>query len=344
MSFAGTNKMTNMRSLWHGITCLFLLTLGGAAQAQSEFTYNGVVDFSYGRFEPSGFYRNYQFNSNSLSATFVGGTFKHGLDDGWTPGVTLETFIRLQDLRTGRRDTDPLLSRNAFVFLNSKYGNVKVGRLQTLLFDTTTRFNALGNSVVFSPAVKHVFASGNLEGVQGDFYWNRAGAYTSPTYEGITANVMYAKGSHEQDGDYAGANVVMSRGLFAAALSVQHAYVNDGIEDPTKETTWQLGATYNFGLARVFGLYTQTRDLGLEVNSKITSGGFSFPLGPGSVLMQMGYTTATGLAVDRKHTSTSAGYLYPYDSQTDLYVLTMDDRIRGQTRGVSVAGGARIKF
>jgi hypothetical protein len=127
-------------------------------------------------------------------------------------------------------------------------------------------------------------------------------------------------------------------------LSAQHVNVDDGINDPTQETTWQLGATYNFGIARVFGLHTQTRDTGLDVHSKITSAGFTFPLGPGSVLAQMGYTITKGPAVDRQHTSTSAGYIYPYNSQVDLYVLTMDDRIKGQTRGFSLAGGVRTKF
>jgi predicted porin len=336
--------MANMQSLVRGLWCVLLMGLAGVAHAQTEATYNGVIDFSYGRFEPSGFYRDFRFNSNSLTASFVGGTLKHGLDDGWTPGITLETFLRLPELKTGRRDSDPLLSRNAFVFLNSNYGNLKVGRLQTLLFDATNRFNALGNSVAFSPAIRHIFASGNLEGVQGDFYWNRAMSYTSPNWEGLTGSVMYGKGSKDLDGDYSGATVVLSRGLYALSLSAQNVYINDGFNDPTNESTWQLGGTYNFGLVRVFGQYTQTRDLGLEVSSKIASAGLSFTLGPGTVLAQMGMTKAQGFAVDREHLSSSAAYLYPYDSQTDLYVISMDDRIRGQTRGWSLAMGVRTKF
>jgi hypothetical protein len=62
------------------------------------------------------------------------------------------------------------------------------------------------------------------------------------------------------------------------------------------------------------------------------------------VLAQIGYTTATGPAVDRKHTSTSLGYVYPYDSRTDLYVLGMDDRIKGQTNGLTAATGVRFRF
>jgi predicted porin len=315
-----------------------------AAQAQTEFTPYGNLDWSYGRFEPSGLFREHRVNSNSLSATFVGANLKRGFDDGWTLGANIETFLRFQDLKTGRRDSDPPLSRNAFVSLASNYGTVRVGRLQTYLFDTTTRFNAFGNSFAASPAIRHIFGAGNIEGVQGDFYWNRAVSYTTPNWEGVTGNLMLARGGNGVEGDYAAGNVVISRGLLAVAISAQKVHINDGIAEPTDETTFQLGATYNFGLARVFGLYTQTQDRGLDVRSRIASAGVTVPLGPGSVLAQIGHTTATGAAVDRKHTSTSLGYVYPYDSRIDLYVLGMDDRIKGQTNGLTAAGGVRFRF
>ena len=323
------------------------LTLACAAftaHAQADYSLYGIADFSYGRFEPSGLEKVDRFNSNSLSASFVGVNAKYGLDGGWTPGITLETFVRFQDFKTGRSDNDPALSRKAFVSLASDYGTINIGRLQTFLFDTTTRFNALGNSVAFSPAMRHVFASGNLEGVQGDFYWNRAASYIAPTWEGVTASVMVAMGPKGARGDLAATSVVYSRGLFAAALSAQRVHVNDGINDPTDETTVQLGATYNFGWARAFGLYTHTNDKGLDVRSDLTSVGAAVPVGPGTLQMQAGFATSKGPAVDRKHTTVSAAYLYAFDSVTDLYVVGMDDRVRGQTKGLSLATGVRYRF
>lgn len=332
------------------LACSLALGLGaalhGPARAQADFNYYGVLDFSYGRFEPSGEDPVHHFNSNSMTASFAGVRGSYGLDGGWTPGVQLEAFIRFQDFKLGRKDDDPILSRNAFVFLNNpKYGNLRVGRLQTLLFDTTTRFNALGNSVVFSPAMRHLFSSGNLDGVQGDFYWNRAIGYSSPNlFEGVTLNVIYSKGEEHTNSDLTGANVVFSRGLLAIALSGQDVRIDDGINDPTRETLWQLGATYNFGVARLFGLYSQTHDRGLEVDSKLASAGFALPVGPGTLAAQFGYTTADGPAVDRKHTTASAAYLYPYSSVIEFYIVGMDDRIRRQTKGASAAVGVRVRF
>jgi predicted porin len=323
--------------------CLGLAALG--AQAQADYSTYGVLDFSYGRFEPSGVQREYRFNSNSLTATFGGVKFSYGLENGWTPGLTLEAFYRLQDGQGGRNDDDPLLSRNAFVSLaHREYGTLRAGRLQTSLFNLTARFNALGNSVAFSPAVRHVFAAGNLIGVQRDFYWNQAVSYTTPSLDGVTATLMLARGERQDPGDQVGLSVLVSRGLLAFSGSVQHVHVDDGIQDPTNETAWQLSASYNFGLAQVFAMYTGTNDQGLDVRSDIVSAGVSAPLGPGTLSVQMAYSQADGPAVDRRQTTTSAAYLYAYDSLTDLYVVAMDDRASGQTRGQSVAAGVRWRF
>ena len=320
-----------------------LLAFAGTVRAQVDYGVYGVADLSYGNFESSGLSKDVRVNSNSLSPSFIGFSGSYGFDGGFGVGVVAETFIRFQDFETGRRDTDPLLSRNAFVSLRSNYGTLKYGRQQTLLFDATNRFNALGNST-FSPAIRHLFNSGNLEGVQGDFYWDNAVGYTSPTLEGVTVNMMYATQKHDENGSYTGASVVWAIGLLAVEASAQNVHINDGITDPTKEATWQLGATYNFGFAKVFGLYSQTNDRGLQVDSKLVSGGFALPFGPGSLLLQIGSATAEGPAVDRKHTTISPAYVYAYDSTTDLYVIGMDDRVRGQVVGKSWAAGVRLKF
>ena len=323
------------------LLCLFSLS----ARAQLDYSAYGTLDLSYGRFEPSGFVHVDRYNSNSLSASFVGVNAKYGLDGGWTPGVTLETFLRFQDLTYGRNDKDPFLSRNAFVSLaNNDYGLLRVGRLQTYLFETSTRFNAFGNSTGFSPALRQIFLSGNLESVEGDFYWDQALSYSTPRIEGVQGNVMYARDHGSERGDYAGSSIVVSRGLLAVSLSAQRVHVNNGIDDPTNETTWQLGATYNFGFASVFGQYTNIRNEFLDVRSHLYSTGASVPVGPGKVLAQIAYSTSTGPAVDRRHTTTSVGYVYSFDSVTDFYILGSDDRIRNQTRGVSYALGARYLF
>ncbi len=316
------------------------------AHAQLDYSAYGTLDLSYGRFQPSGFVKDDRFNSNSLSASFVGLNASYGFEGGWKLGGTAETFLRFQDRDYGRNDDDPFLSRNAFASLDSLYGRLRVGRVQSDLFATTIRFNAFGNSPAFSPALRQIFLSGGLESVQGDFYWDRAVSYTTPKFDdiGLQGNVMVSQGRGKQRGNYVGSSLVWSRGVFAASLVVQRVRFDNGIDDRTSETAYQLGATYNFGWARVFGEHTQTRDDGLDSRSRITTAGVSVPVWQGNVLAQVGYATASGPAVDRRHTTTSLGYVYNYDSTLDLYVLGMDDRVRHQARGTSYAAGVRYQF
>lgn len=319
------------------------------AQAQVQASAQGILDFSYGQFEPSGLYREHRFNSNSMTASFVGGTLKYGFDGGWTTGLNLEAFLRMHELELGRRDGDPILSRNNFAFVQSPYGQLRVGRLQSLLFDSTNRFNAMGNSVPFSPAMKQLFGSGTLIGVQGDFYWSRAIGYSTPSLDGVAAHLIHAQGDgnplHEpSEGKRTGASLVWQRGLLAAVVSAQRVQGDDGITVPVNESAWQLGASYNFGVARVFGLYTRTKDKGLEVDSQLTSAGAAAPVGPGTLLFQIGIARAEGLAVDRRQTTSSMAYVYPYDSEIDVYLVGMNDQVKGLTVGNSVAVGVRWRF
>lgn len=338
--------LTQPRRLQTVLLAAALLGVGSAARAQFDYSAYGVADFSYGRFEPSGFQRAHRFNSNSMTASFVGVNASYDFEGGWKPGITLETFLRFHDAQTGRSESDPQLSRKAFVSLTSDYGTLSLGRVQTLLFDTTVRFNALGNSVAFSPAIRHVFASGDLEGVQGDFYWNRTLAYVSPLlFDSLTVSAMHGRG--RDDGDHNrlnAANMVFSRGVFAAALTWQQVELDNRVEDATRESTWQLGSSYNFGWARVFGTYSHTDDRGLNARSKLLSAGVAVPFGPGTVLFQAGQAQVDGPAVERKHTTVSGAYLYEWDSVTHFYVVAMDDRVRGQTEGKSLAIGLRYSF
>ena len=136
---------------------------------------------------------------------------------------------------------------------------------------------------------------------------------------------------------------MLARGVFAATLSAQHVNINNGIDDPTKESAWQIAANYNFGWANLFGLFTQTRDKGLDVQSDIASAGAAIPLGPGTILFQIASSTAEGPAVDRKQTTTSAAYVYAFNSELDFYVIGSDDRVKGQTKGLSAAIGVRYR-
>src|SRR5690348_2305754 len=104
---------TCKRAFMWAVAAIFLGLGAGSANAQFDYSLYGVADLSYGRFEPSGFEPRHRFNSNSLTASFVGVNASYGFDGGWKPGITLESFVRFQDFHLGRTDDDPIFSRKA---------------------------------------------------------------------------------------------------------------------------------------------------------------------------------------------------------------------------------------
>ena len=76
--------MMQLRTLRHCLVGALPVLVACAAHAQADYSVYGVADFSYGRFEPSGEYREHRFNSNSMSASFVGANAKYAFEGGWT--------------------------------------------------------------------------------------------------------------------------------------------------------------------------------------------------------------------------------------------------------------------
>ena len=322
---------------------LFLLSF--AARAQLDYSAFGTLDLSYGRFEDSGDDPRHRWNSNSLSASFVGAKASYGFENGWTAGINLETFLRFEDLDYGRNNQDPFLSRNNFLSLqHNDFGLLRIGRMQTNLFETSTRFNAFGNSTGFSPALKQIFLSGNLESIDGDFYWDRVVSYTTPQIENVQGNLMYAQGTRRQPRR-------LHRQLGGVFARRVRAFVR-GAERARQQRHRRRGRRADAAARRrlqlrhrpLFGQYTHIDDKGNDIKSKLATVGVSVPLGPGTVLAQIARSTSKGPAVDRKHTTTSLGYVYNYEGIADFYVIGMDDRVSNQTRGVSYAAGVRYQF
>ena len=301
---------------------LFLLSF--AARAQFDYAAFGTLDLSYGRFENSGDDPRHRWNSNSLSASFVGAKASYGFENGWTAGINLETFIRFEELDYGRNEQDPFLSRNNFVSLqHNDYGLLRLGRMQTPPVRDLDPLQRLRQLDRLLAGLRQIFLSGNLESIDGDFYWDRAVSYKTPQIEDLNlqGHLMYAQGSGDNRGDYFGGSVVYSRGVFALSFVAQNVHVNNGIDDEVDELTLQLGGAYNFGVARLFGQYTHIDDKGNDIKSKLATVGVSVPLGPGTVLAQIARSTSKGPAVDRKHTTTSLGYVYNYEGIADFYVI-----------------------
>lgn len=341
--------MSPFRALLRALLAWTMLVvgLGTPPPVQAQLTLNlyGLLDASVGRFQASGGLVDNAVRSGQMATSRFGISGRELLDEGWSVGFTLESFLRLNTGQQGRNDLDPFWSREASVSIaNPRYGTLKVGRFSTPLFEATGRFNAFGPSPGFSPALRHTFLSGPLGGVQGDLYWDRAIGWTSPNWEGLTVKVVHA--GEDRIGRHAntGLSLVYARGLATVALNLQRTRHDERQPLGTDERVWQLAAVYNAGLGKLLAQYTRTDDRSFDVKSRIVSVGALVPLGAGNVMLQFAQTIAEGPAIDRKHQAVSLGYDYDLSKQTDVYAVLMRDQVRRQATGLTLATGVRTRF
>jgi predicted porin len=319
---------TRSRSL---LALAALASVAGAAQAQSSVNAYGLLDVSAGQFQAAGATKNKAVQSGNMSTSYFGFKGTEDLGGGLSARFAIESFLRLDSGSAGRFNGDAFWARNANVGLAGGFGSLTVGRNTTSLFVSTLIFNAFGDSFGFSPSIRHYFTSGT---VTGDTGWNQSASYTTPNFGGLTAQVQVAGNDGSTFGRKTGGNLLYFGGPLAATVAYQH--VKAGTAEGT--TTWQLGASYDFGLAKLYGQYGKLKNDSTLVDYKLAEAGVAVPLGHGKVLFEYGRLSEQG----RK--TATLGYDHDLSKRTDVYAVYMNDRKTGVDSGSSFAVGVRHRF
>jgi predicted porin len=329
-----------MTSKKHGLLAAALLALGaGSAQAQSKVTLYGLMDLSVGSVKDVGGEAIWSADSGKMSTSYIGVSGTEELGNGLSAFFTLDSFLRADNGGSGRFNGDAFWARNAFVGLASKdLGTVRMGRNTTPLFVATLMFNAFGDSFGYSPSIRHYFTSNT---VTGDSGWSDSVQYLTPTWSGFSAGGIIAAGEGAGGKNY-GVNAGYSSGAFASALVYQHAYKDTSPTLAVANTeTWQLNASYDFGVAKLFGQYGEVDNKSINRDYKIAGIGTAVPIGAGKLLAQYGQISASA-GPDRK--TFSLGYDYMMSKRTDLYAVAMSDDLDGLSKGASYSVGVRHRF
>jgi hypothetical protein len=154
---------------------LFLLSF--AARAQLDYAAFGTLDLSYGRFENSGDQPRLPLQQQLAVGELRRRQGKLRVRQRHHRRRQPRDLPPLRGPRLRPQRERPLpLAQQLPLAAAQRLGLLRVGRLQTYLFETSTRFNAFGNSTGFSPSLRQIFLSGNLESIDGDFYWDRPSA------------------------------------------------------------------------------------------------------------------------------------------------------------------------
>ena len=318
------------------------------AWAQSSVNAYGLLDMSVGQFQAAGERKVWKADSGGMSTSYLGFKGTEDLGGGLRARFAIEHFIRLDQGAAGRFNGDAFWARSAYVGLQGAFGTTVIGRNTTPLFVSTLIFNALGDSFGFSPAIRQLFTPSLLP-FFGDTAWNNSLAYASPTYNGWSVNLIgnVGEGAPGANGRNIGANLLYFNGPLSATAAAQQVK-NGAFGTPpgwVDQETFQLGASYDLKVAKLFGQYTHVKTRA-TANSKTTIYGFgaSVPVTELSrVIAQYNRAEASDTA-KRTETTLSLAYSYLLSKNTELYAVAMTDRVTGLSTGTTLATGMRLRF
>lgn len=321
------------------LIALAVLAASGAAMAQSSVTLFGVVDtgVSYVKGGGDNGTTNYGLHNGSNASSRLGVRGVEDLGGGLKAGFWLEGAMGTdvgdgsgaglsagKGFQFGRRST---------VSLMGNFGEVRLGR------DEVVAYNKLSAYSNFS-----VIGVGGFRGwanSQGDaIRQNNKITYLTPNFSGFTAGADYAFGEvagKGQQGRYFGGFVAYNNGPLSVTLGadrknnpvsgtgVDAGYNGSNVNfvDGNKLDTIGLGASYDFGVAKVNGLFLQAKEKGAAVNTKLNSYalGVSAPVGGvGEVKAQYAlYDLKNAAAGNGKAHQLSLGYVHNLSKRTALY-------------------------
>ncbi|WP_294001371.1 porin [Sphaerotilus sp.] len=328
-----------MKHFLLGATLASTALLGGTtnAWAQSAVTLYGLIDASVGSNKAPGGARLRGVDSGKMTTSYLGFSATEDLGGGLSAVVKMEHFLRVDNGEAGRFNGDAFWARNAYVGLSSKSaGTVTLGRNTTPLFVSTLRMNAFGDSFGYSPSIRHFFASGT---VTGDTGWSDSMLYTSPRWAGFSFALIGALGEGSNGRNW-GANAGYAEGPAAATVTLQ-SVKKDGATAVADTRTWQLGGSYDFGAAKLFGQYGRVKNETVVNQYRITEIGTKVPMGAGAALAQWGRIQPdTGARRD----TLSLGYDHTLTKRTDVYAVAMRDHVANLSTGLGYSLGVRHRF
>jgi predicted porin len=322
------------------VSALLLLAVGAAhAQSGSSVSLYGLFDVSAGSSRTAGASSSMKaVDSGKMTTSYLGFRGSEDLGGGVSALFKLEHFLRNDTGEAARFTGDGFWSRNAYVGLSSaQWGTLTLGRNTTPLFVATLSYNAFGDSFGYSPSIRHYFTSGTTTGDSG---WSDSFVYSSPRFGGVSVGLAGALGEGSNGRNW-GANVSYAGGPVGASLVYQEVK-KDGTTAVNDSRTWQLGASYDAGVAKVFGQIGKVDNLTTTRDYRIVGLGARVPVTQsGALLAQWGRVTPDTGA---KRNTLSLGYDHNLSKRTDVYLVGMRDKVEGLSTGHGVSVGVRHRF
>ena len=328
-----------------------LATLGTAAFAQSSVTLYGRIDASLGNTQskvggvtvsdPGA-----QISSGAQTGSRWGLKGSEDLGGGLKANFTLEQGFNVDDGSAVNAANQ--FHRQAFVGLEGGFGTLNIGRQYDLIDQFYGNYDAHGNGGFaahyawsYNPSAAVLAGYGiattpttlaaaqrQLHAGLGDYIvrQNNAVQYASPNMGGFQARVLWAPGEDKVPGtNSAGNNYGFSLNYAGGPFAIGGAYQVNKAGGQRAVEQYVLGASYDFGVAKLFGQYQagKNKNAALVGNNRKDDGyniGVQVPFG--AFALTAAYATEDQKAFGSKVSDTAAFGVtgtYSLSKRTSVY-------------------------
>ncbi|MDM0103465.1 porin [Variovorax sp. J22R24] len=363
------------------LVALAAMAVAGIASAQSTVTLFGVVDAGISYYETTSKYQNYPprsipqpdvkqsqwaLSNSGNASSRLGFRGQEDLGGGYAASFWLESTLWNDVGTIGRAGV--FFDRRSTVSLLGPFGEVRLGRDYTPTFWDDAVFDPFGVVGSGTSLIAQMLGGALPTLTLNRGYYarkaNSIGYFLPPNLGGFYGQAMYGFNENvsslpiEDDpkvanisrvGRYVGARVGYSTGPFDVALAYGSSTLADNYHfgSTTNANTANLGASYDFGVVKLYGEYsrvdvkTDFADIAtfpftpaltppLDVNTRNFLVGLSIPVGASQI--KMSYAQVKGEffnftrfgpvpmnTPDPKADKVAIGYVYNLSKRTALY-------------------------
>ncbi|MEJ8815520.1 porin [Variovorax ureilyticus] len=279
------------------LVALAALAVAGVASAQSSVTVFGVVDATFSGYSnksENAFGKEVKVTKNQLTnsgynSSRLGFRGTEDLGGGLAASFWLEAGLSNDDGNTGGNVANSgstvtgLFNRRSTVSLSGAFGEVRLGRDYTPSFWNDNVFDPFGTVGVGTNLISTAngFGPGAPTGfTQNQTYIrasNSVGYFLPPNLGGFYGQVMYAfneatkydpgtltpdVANTQRAGRYVGGRFGYANGPLDVAAAYGESTIADNFFAGTTGTlkSWNIGASYNFGVVKLFGEYSAAKN------------------------------------------------------------------------------------
>lgn len=298
-------------------TLAVLAAISGGAYAQSSVTLFGVIDEA-ARYVKNGDLKIKSLASGGINTSRLGVRGVEDLGDGLKAGFWLETGLNA-DSGT-QSDSTRFWNRRSTVSLMGNFGELRLGRDFTPTYTGYSDYDPFGdNGVAASSKFDSSLGTARDTGTRAD---NQIAYFLPSNLGGVYGRASVAAGEGTAGRKYYGGRIGYAAGPVDVSVSYGQTTVVPLLgEDKFK--TADVGASYDFGVVKAMGYYTQSKFAGQKIASY--SLGAIVPVGVGQIKAAYTHanasgTNAAGVNVDANDANQFAlGYIYNLSKRTAVY-------------------------